>query len=80
MPLQFFSILVLIILGQICIWRKPGTLAKVICFLLCLPLITQSGVGVVHAWGETQDLPWTIGYFVFAGFLIVLTGIRIRWP
>ena len=80
MPVQILIILAFIILGQIYSWRKPGTLAKLIFFLLCLPLIAQSGVGVVHAWGETKNLPWTIGYLVFANFLVVLTGIRVSRP
>lgn len=80
MPTQIVITLVFIIPGQIYSWRKPGTIGKVVFCLLCLPLIVQSAVGALHAWGESKNLPWTIGYLVSASFPVVLTGIRIRRP
>ncbi|MCX8230073.1 MAG: hypothetical protein OTJ44_09040 [Planctomycetota bacterium] len=80
MPPLIPILLSLIVLGQILCWRQSGTPAKVGFTLLSLPLLAQSGAGALHAWGETRDVPWTIGYLVSAVVLIALIYKRFRRP
>jgi hypothetical membrane protein len=78
MPLTILFAIACLITSLVISWRKPGPVAKISFCLLTLSLIFYTVIGALHAWGESQDIPFTISYTFMGIILTIMTVIRIR--
>ena len=80
MPILLLAGFVLFLAILLLTWGRRGKSAKVAFSLICVTLVAQGFVGAIHAWGESGNLIWTVGWLSFATLFGVLIYVRWRRP
>ncbi|MDP6941445.1 MAG: hypothetical protein QGH51_05380 [Planctomycetota bacterium] len=74
-------VILLIVLAGILLlaltWLRPGNVAKWVFSLVGFLLILQGSLGALHAWGESQQIGWILGWVLVVILFCIL--IPLRW-
>lgn len=64
-PLAIFLLIAVVAIGYL-VWSAINGNRSLVLPLVAFLLASIAALGAWHAWGESQSLPWTLGYLTIA--------------